>query len=160
MTPLYIFDLDGTLADLTHRRHFVERPEGEKDWDAFHAGCWGDAPITPTIVTLVTLASAGVDIRIWSGRMNTVREQTLDWLYRCVDSHTSHYYGRKGLNALLRMRPEGDYTPDDELKEGWLNGLSATDRQRLVAVFEDRARVVAMWRRNGVQCYQVAPGEF
>lgn len=25
MSPLYIFDLDGTLADISHRRHFVER---------------------------------------------------------------------------------------------------------------------------------------
>ena len=26
MKPLYIFDLDGTLALIEHRRHFVERP--------------------------------------------------------------------------------------------------------------------------------------
>ena len=37
MTPLYIFDLDGTLALIDHRRHLVE---GEtKDWPAFFRAC-------------------------------------------------------------------------------------------------------------------------
>lgn len=31
---------------------------------------------------------------------------------------------------------------------------------RLVMTFDDRDRVVAMWRRNGVVCAQVAPGDF
>ena len=31
---LYIFDIDGTLADNTHRLHFIQ---GEvKDWEGFH----------------------------------------------------------------------------------------------------------------------------
>lgn len=36
---IYIFDLDGTVADLTHRLHFIT---GEtKDWDGFHGACFG-----------------------------------------------------------------------------------------------------------------------
>ncbi|WP_435575134.1 hypothetical protein [Burkholderia plantarii] len=34
------------------------------------------------------------------------------------------------------------------------------DRRRIVAVFDDRDSVVAMWRDAGVTCFQVAPGEF
>lgn len=34
------------------------------------------------------------------------------------------------------------------------------DRDRLVAVFDDRARVVRMWRKAGITCFQVAPGDF
>jgi hypothetical protein len=30
----------------------------------------------------------------------------------------------------------------------------------LMAVFDDRDKVVAMWRRNGVACFQVAEGNF
>ncbi len=39
---LYIFDLDGTLALIEHRRHLVERERGKQDWDAFKrvAVCW------------------------------------------------------------------------------------------------------------------------
>ena len=58
------------------------------------------------------------------------------------------------------MRPANDFTPDAQLKESWLHAMHPEDRARLVAVFEDRDRVVAMWRRNGVQCFQAAPGDF
>ena len=58
------------------------------------------------------------------------------------------------------MRTDGDYTPDDELKEFWLNKLNGGGFSRLVAVFDDRNKVVAMWRRHGVRCFQVAPGDF
>ena len=58
------------------------------------------------------------------------------------------------------MRRAGDYMPDDELKMHWLTEMSRADRSRLVAVFDDRAKVVRMWRSLGVACFQVAPGEF
>lgn len=60
----------------------------------------------------------------------------------------------------LTMRVEGDFTPDEKLKEGWLSSLSSHDRRRLVCVFDDRDKVVSMWRSNGVACFQVAPGGF
>lgn len=198
MRPLYIFDLDGTLADLTHRRHFVSFKEGarvahkvsgergtvlsvgeadwatnqaitvkwdtspisewdssqlqlRKDWGAFHAACVDDKPIWPVITTLNRLGThiEFPDIWIWSGRMETVRQQTLNWLSSndvCFDE--------------LKMRPADDYTVDWMLKESWLNAMSPEDRARLVAVFDDRQQVVDMWRRNGIQCFQVAPGDF
>jgi len=179
-TPLYIFDLDGTLADLKHRRHFVEkprcmdcgtrtgavtcgncgltRPDGapawRPNWDAFHAACVDDTPIKPVVSLLVQLSSRA-DIWVWSGRMDTVRAQTEDWLERNV-----YVVDSDGLNADLKMRPAGDCTPDDVLKESWLHAMSPEDRARLVMVFDDRDRVVNMWRRNGVVCAQAAPGDF
>lgn len=168
-TPLYIFDLDGTLADISHRRHFVERPSfnlfdpkervqankpWKPNWDAFHAACVDDKPIQPVIELLLSVELTA-DIWIWSGRMNTVREQTLIWL-------DQHVINCDGLNVgtMLKMRPAGDYTPDDQLKESWLKAMSPEDRARLVMVFDDRDRVVNMWRRNGIVCAQVAPGDF
>ena len=58
------------------------------------------------------------------------------------------------------MRPANDFTEDHLLKESWLHNMLLEDRERLVAVFDDRKRVVDMWRANGVTCFQVAPGEF
>jgi len=177
-TPLYIFDLDGTLADLEHRRHFVEKPQctqcankswptgqpmkcvncaklkRKPDWDAFHAACVNDTPIQPVIRVLLNLATsepAYPDIWVWSGRMDTVRTQTEAWL----EKHTPSW-----RIDVLRMRKAGDHTPDDQLKESWLHAMSPEDRARLVMVFDDRQRVVDMWRRNGVVCAQVAPGDF
>jgi hypothetical protein len=177
-TPLYIFDLDGTLADLKHRRHFVEKPlcvlcargphlavqgcqecrtrvlrqNWKPNWDAFHAACVDDTPIEP-VINLFTDLERMCDVLIWSGRMDTVRHETVDWLALYLGIHS-------GWSERLKMRPAGDYTPDDQLKESWLRALSPEDRARLVMVFDDRDRVVNMWRRNGVVCAQVAPGDF
>ena len=193
-TPLYIFDLDGTLADLKHRRHFVQFQNGspvlvngtpaiyrgpnpsiegdyfvefpfngsgfwsydpndiefKPNWDAFHAACVGDTPIKPVIDLLRRVVAQGeADVWVWSGRMDTVMQETKDWL----KLHCPWW-------IRLRMRDKGDYTPDDQLKESWLHALSPEDRARLVMVFDDRQRVVDMWRRNGVVCAQVAPGDF
>lgn len=76
MTPLYIFDLDGTLALIEHRRHLVE--------------------------------------------------------FRDCSTCGGH-----GVVAMTEY-----------------------DRRRLVAVFDDRDKVVSMWRARGVACFQVAPGAF
>jgi hypothetical protein len=51
-------------------------------------------------------------------------------------------------------------TPDDVLKRQWFDAMLRDDRERLVATFDDRDRVVKMWRDAGVTCFQVAPGEF
>lgn len=194
-TPLYIFDLDGTLADLTHRRHFVHLQPGSRvtvdnrpgvcigvtpsatplhynvmlddtlesahydarsvkfkpDWDAFHAACVDDKPIQP-VIELLQLIHRKNDVWIWSGRMETVRSQTVRW----IEDHTNIFWDQNHI----KMRPAGDYTVDHKLKESWLHALSPEDRARLVMVFDDRNQVVDMWRRNGVVCAQVAPGDF
>jgi hypothetical protein len=149
MRPLYIFDLDGTLADLTHRRHFVDGTDGRKDWDAFHRACVNDAPIWPVLQTMERLRESCAECWIVSGRSDMVRSETEAWLRQ---------YGCKPDRLL--MRKAGDYTPDDVLKESWLASWSPADRWRIAAVFDDRDRVVAMWRRHGFQCFQVAPGDF
>ena len=64
------------------------------------------------------------------------------------------------LDSVLTMRHEGDYTADDLLKKQWIDRMLIDDRMRLVAAFDDRARVVKMWRDSGVACFQVADGEF
>lgn len=177
-TPLYIFDLDGTLADLKHRRHFVERPmlvcenchhvhteprcrlcqhkhPFKPNWDAFHAACVDDKPIEAVIDVLCCVRWNESDVWVWSGRIDTVRTETETWLRNNVFAHAVDWSG-----ANLKMRPAGDYTPDDQLKESWLHAMSPEDRARLVMVFDDRDRVVNMWRRNGIVCAQVAPGDF
>lgn len=156
MPPLYIFDLDGTLALIDHRRHFVTMTDGRTaaDWRAFFLACTLDEPNWPVIGTLGALIKSGADVWIWSGRSSEVMNQTVAWLQRYLPTEVDPD------ELQLCMRIEGDFTPDEQLKEQWLQALSEYDRKRLVAVFDDRDKVVSMWRRNGVACFQVAPGEF
>lgn len=144
---VYIFDLDGTLANIEHRLHHIK---GEKkDWDAFFAACVKDEPIRQTIDVLNALAIADGWIIISSGRSDIVRKETLDWL-RVNGVDYDH----------LIMRKHGDHRPDEVIKEEWLTQNFFGPRENIVAVFDDRKRVVDMWRRNGLVCYQVAEGEF
>lgn len=146
--PLYIFDLDGTLALIHHRRHFVEN--GAKQWDEFHAACVDDKPNWPVINTYLMLVKTA-DIYIWSGRSDAVRGETIQWI---VNNLGDLWHNN------LKMRKAGDHQPDVTLKMGWLEGLSSIDSGRLVAAFDDRDRIVQAYRDRGVACFQVAPGAF
>ena len=142
------FDLDGTLANIEHRLHYI-RGEGKKDWPAFFRACVDDDPITPMIRIARQLASFNT-IEIWSGRSDEVRPQTEAWLAR--------YNLDWSQGVHLRMRKAGDYRADDIVKGEWLDALPDSDRP--VMAFDDRQRVVDMWRSRGVICCQVAPGDF
>ena len=49
--PAIIVDLDGTVADLSHRLHHINGKH--RNWDAFFAGVDKDTPIVGTLSSLV-----------------------------------------------------------------------------------------------------------
>lgn len=149
MKEIIIFDLDGTLALIDHRRHFVECEREKQDWDAFYEACDKDAPNMPVIDILNWLpdrGTFGMKIIILSGRSDKVREKTETWLR----------WNRVRYDGL-RMRPEGDFTSDDVLKKRWAEEIGVA---RIKMVFDDRDKVVKMWRSLGITCLQVAEGDF
>ena len=152
-TPLYIFDIDGTLADGSHRVHHIET--SPKDWETYFSLCADDAPIEPVIKTMHDLYWSGAEIRWFSGRSDVVRHRTIGWLVQ----HTCFTFSYI-TEQRLRMRPAGDHCDDPILKRRFLDEMHPADRARLVAVFDDRTRVVQMWRDAGIRCFQVAPGDF
>jgi phosphoglycolate phosphatase-like HAD superfamily hydrolase len=152
MIPLYVFDLDGTLSDTRHRKHLIECEK--PDWDLFYRESAHDAPVAKLIDLFDLIRHEGNDTRIVTGRSDAVRDITEKWLMRYTSMRS--WEMREGLV----MREHGDHTPDHEYKEKWLAALSEYDRRRLRMVFEDRTRVVQMWRRNDVLCCQVTDGDF
>lgn len=143
MSDFYVFDLDGTLADCTHRLHYLDR----KDWRAFFAACGDDVPIEHTLGILRALRVCRQRVEIWSGRSDEVRAETEEWL------------DRQAVNPeiLTRMRVAGDHRPDKVVKREFL--IDCGD-ERPTLIFEDRKRVVDMWRGEGISCFHVASGEF
>lgn len=145
-----ICDLDGTLANITHRLHFLDG--NKKDWDAFFNSCDMDSPIYPTVdivKRLTSLSAAKVLLHITSGRSEVVRDKTVKWL---LDNHI--------FFDALTMRKDGDHRPDWAVKQEWLLSGMLGPKENIMCVFDDRKSVVDMWRRNGLTCYQVAEGEF
>lgn len=142
MKPLYIFDLDYTISDPTHRSHHLKKDP--PDWETFGQACGDDLPVPAVITTLTHLRRSGAEVFIWTGRGAEHQERTITWLYE----------HRVGYEQLL-MRPIGNREPDRILKGLWLDSLPPTQRDRLVAIFDDNDRMVAFWRALGVPCFQV-----
>lgn len=172
---MIIFDLDGTLADCEHRRHFVD-PSKNKDysrlgshkravyrnnetnerfkpeWKAFYEACDKDDPIRPAWF-MFNRGAQWAEVEIWSGRCESVREKTIDWLMnRCPLKPT--YWNKESWNCILKMRPIGDSTPDDVLKEKWIadrmSDLGHQLNPRIDFVFDSDPRSVEMWKKNGI----------
>ena len=137
---LIVFDLDGTLADDTHRQHHIA---GEtKDWKAYFEECWKDAPIAPLLELFRRLKGQGCRVEIWTGRPEEYRSHTVYWLSNYLIGHDR-----------LRMRPTGDFRSDVDVKGDWLEECGEA---RPDLVFEDRTRTVAWWRSQLFTCCQVA----
>ena len=152
---IVIFDLDGTLADIDTRRSFSTKDNGKMDWDKFFdpANISMDQPNPPVIKMAQALDDQGFKIVILSGRSKATKDATKDWL------------NKFGVPfSVLKMRPTGgqfNFMPDDKLKKMWLDDLFPGDtKDRILCVFDDRQKVVDMWRDNGLSCFQVAPGDF
>ena len=142
----YLFDIDGTLADCSHRLHHNQKQP--KDWKAFFADCHADAPLHHIVQLAITLFDADQNVVFVSGRSDECRMQTAEWL------------DRQGLPCgPLYMRKQGDHRDDDIVKIELLAKLRADGFEPVMA-FDDRNRVVAAWRAAGIPCAQVAEGNF
>jgi hypothetical protein len=120
--PLAVIDIDGVVADVRHRLHFLQmRP---KQWDQFFAAAVSD-PAHREGLELVDRLAEDHEIVFVTGRPNRLRSDTAAWL----ESHGL------GEHALF-MRPDGDRRPAAYVKREIVAGL-ARDRPIGVIVDDD-----------------------
>ena len=148
---VYIVDIDGTLANISHRLHFIQREP--KDWDGFFDACVDDAPIQDVIDVVKALTLAGLyddatRVIYLTGRPERVRSKTINWL---ANNHLPP--------AELIMRKDGDHRPDTKAKKELMDAIVAKGDQ-IVGVFEDRPSVVRVWREMGLTVFQMNHEEF
>ena len=147
---IVIFDLDGTLADITARRTLSTKDNGKMDWGVFQNPKNIDLDVpNQKVVDMLDMIDNTDKYQIWilSGRSDVTKDVTIDWL------------SNNGINYdHLIMRPQNYlYLPDNDLKQMWLDGIGVDN---VAMVFDDRQQVVDMWRSNGLTCFQVADGDF
>jgi predicted kinase len=136
--PIAIFDIDGTLADGSHREHLVT---GEKkNWKAYFNLCGDDKPVEIVVGMLHALRETHM-IVVVSGRPDTCYPETFRWFVE----HDIPY------DAIF-MRAGSDKRPDTEVKQDILNLMP---KERIAVVFDDRPRVIRMWRENGIRVIPV-----
>lgn len=145
LLPALIFDIDGTITDITHRRQFVK--QSPKDWDAFNTRMKDDV-LQRWAKRFIKDLRIRHKIILITGREERFREITINWLKE------------KGIHFdLLLMRSTGDRTDDHEIKRDFYE-RHVSGQYDVVAVIEDRSRCVQMWRGLGLVCLQCDNGDF
>jgi predicted kinase len=147
MRPTILCDLDGTLCRIEHRRHYVSGP-GKKDWDGFMNELHLDEPRMMLKEILLDLKER-YTILYLSGRKSIYRQPTEAWLEKHgLDFHFALY-----------MRGAQDHRDDTEVKLELYERYVKPYFDVHLAI-DDRTRIVNMWREQGIECWQVAPGDF
>lgn len=172
-----VFDVDGTLADTSHRAHFVNGSIGkcrkcgewfkceaelstctnkgcdgrilsrEKDWRSFFRDCHLDPPIEPIVNLAKDFKALNYEIIVVSGRPDDECGIKTEDWLRQHEVPYDHLFMRKG----------GDFREDTIIKKEILELLPKKD---IAFVVDDRDSVVAMWRNEGLTCLQAAKGDF
>jgi hypothetical protein len=146
--PYIICDLDGTLSDIRHREHHVRGKR--KNWKKFFEGISQDE-VSKVVADMVRHYRSTHDIVFVSGRPDDTRTQTVDWLDRRVPDIRPYE---------LHMRKAGDYRADTLIKDEIYERELRPRLGEPFFVLDDRDQVVAMWRKKGLICLQVAEGAF
>lgn len=132
-----IVDIDGTLAINAHRNPFdTSRYETDEPNEA--------------VIRMVRawIKCEGCTFIITSGRDETFRDVTLKWL----DDH--------GINPDYFWMRQADDRREDSIVKQEIYDNHIKGKFNILAAIDDRMRVVNMWRRNGLNCFQVAEGNF
>ena len=133
--PAYIFDIDGTLAKMEDRSPY--------DWHKVKT----DRQNIPVVKVLKAIQYMGYKIIIFTGRDGVCEKDTKDWL------------ALSGIEYdQFDIRSEGNRENDAIIKKAMFDKIK--DKYQVLGVFDDRNRVVEMWRDIGLTCFQVAEGDF
>lgn len=161
-----IFDIDGVLADAKWRVDKYITPARKAktpiDWNSFFEDQALDEPIEPTVKALAQLSGRYPAI-FFTGRPESTRAATSRWLMRhgCAIDVVPPYAAltADSSDSPLWMRPDGDRTDDHILKIRMLNQARELGYKPIMA-FEDRARIVAAYRANGLVVAHMDTGNF
>lgn len=135
--PAILVDIDGTVALKGARSAFDETRVRE------------DRPNIPVVEAVRQEHGAGKRVIFMSGRTDTCRDATEEWLREHVGVPWE----------ALHMRPAGDMRKDSTVKLE-LFDRHVREQYDVRRVYDDRSQVVAMWRSLGLPCLQVADGDF
>lgn len=141
-----IVDIDGTIADVEHRRDLLGTGK-RKNWAAFFNAMDKDTLNLP-IAEIVLKMEPHYDIVYCSGRPENYRKVTQEWLEK--------YNLPKGP---LLMRHRQDSRQDNIIKEIILD-FELLTKYEIFFCLDDRDNVIKMWRSRGITALQVAEGNF
>lgn len=152
-----ICDLDGTLINCNHRRHFIE---GEKDdWKSFlHPEHIEKDTFNEWCRELILAMDKHEYVVLFvTGRNENTRTDTTNTLLKYWYALPNEYMNKK--NSVLFMRKDEDYREDAIVKEEIYKECIEPFYDVLFCI-DDRKCVTDMWRNIGLVCLHCAEGNF
>lgn len=144
----FLWDLDGTICDVRHRRQYVATKP--RNWTAWNSALGLDTPNRAVELVYKSLhatsKATNVDMFFVSGRSDDYRRQTETWL---KDHGFAWDY--------LFMRKYKDHRDDSIVKGEIADEILKT--HNILGVFDDRQRVVNMWIERGIWTFDVGQGQ-
>lgn len=146
MNKVIVFDIDGTLANIEHRRGFVASKP--KNFKAFNAAIPQDTPHEEIVFLAKTFFELGNKVILCSGRGEESRG---------VTEVQMKDFGVR-FDKLF-MRKEKDFRADNIVKVELLADIRKEFGEPFLW-FDDRKQVVDAIRAEGVKVLQCEPGDF
>lgn len=149
--PVMIVDLDWTLFNSDERHEVCRKEDGKLDYSKYFSDEMLDLdkPV-PSLVNLINNLDNSTNptpykVVIVSGRNNICEDKTLDML-------------PIGYHAIF-MRNHFDYREDQIVKQDILNLIKPFIDIKNTIVFDDRKRVIDMWRENWLYVFNCSQKE-
>lgn len=140
--PAVVFDVDGTLVDVSSVIHLVT--EGTKDFRAFHEGARACPPHQWVVdEALGHYAAKNVAVLIVTARSSRYVGPTADWLAEHGVSFDRIY-----------MRNDGDFRPDKDVKRDILAEIRE-DGYEIIKAWDDNPSILDLWAEEGIEAVAV-----
>ena len=144
--PAAIVDIDGVLADASHRQWHLDG--AVRDWDGFFAAAVDDALLADH-ADMVRRLDGDLQVVLLTARPFRLRRLTLEWL--------AHHGVRWDLLAL--RGPAQDMTHSVRFKRGALALLRSWGFAPAFAL-EDDPRIVEMYASEALPCVYIHSGYY
>ncbi len=131
----YIFDVDGTLANVDPYIHYVRG--SNRDYEAFHEASIDALPNIEVVEMLNNAFFDQMHVIIVTSRMEKWRGLTSMWLAKNDIGHHALY-----------MRKDNDHRSDYEVKKDILNNIKK--HWHIVHAVDDNPNVIKLWEENGI----------
>lgn len=146
----YLCDIDGTVAQMMGRAPFEWHRVGD------------DRPNVP-VIRVIRVIKQVYPVIFASGRMEQCRALTRTWLSANVCAHRPPPQQPAACfcHSVLWMRQDDDFRPDAVVKREMFSGSARypspiSAQYDIAGVFDDRLKVIKMWRELGLTVFDVA----
>lgn len=149
MRSAVIFDIDGSLANVSSIRHYLNRFDEKKrrnvkDFNAFHAESVNVPPHDHVVNAAQVAKMLGHDVIVVSSRRHMWRHHSAWWL--AMHSVPS--------DALF-MRGNDDHRPDYEVKRDILAMIRKAWNP--IHAWDDNPAIIRLWAEEGIP-HSIVPG--